>query len=122
MASNIEDIDFEFYDAMCKFTNSLDYFIVGPGEGSKDAPTERQMSSSYRIVKERMSNLYETKPIIDTITIYIEGEHGTGGKPMKRKNPYLEIDLIDPTDPIVCEGEVQKYKPGFKPTFIDRWV
>jgi hypothetical protein len=43
---------------------------------------------------------------------------------MKKKveNPYLEIDLIDPTDPILFEGEIQKYKPGFTATFIDRWV
>ena len=43
---------------------------------------------------------------------------------MKKKveNPYLEIDLIDPTDPILFEGENQKYKPGFTATFIDRWV
>lgn len=40
----------------------------------------------------------------------------------KTDNPYLEIDLIDPTDPILFEGEVQKYKPGFKGCFIDRWV
>lgn len=49
---------------------------------------------------------------------------GTGGRPLKRKpdNPYLEIDLIDPSDPILFEGEIQKYKPGFKAQFIDRWV
>ena len=30
--------------------------------------------------------------------------------------------MIDPTDPIICQGELQKYKPGFTGTFIDRWV
>ncbi len=52
------------------------------------------------------------------------GENGIGGRPLKRKvdNPYLEIDLIDPTDPILFEGEIQKFKPGFKAIFIDRWV
>ncbi len=57
-------------------------------------------------------------------SLTLEGENGYGGRPMKKKveNPYLEIDLIDPTDPILFEGEIQKYKPGFKATFIDRWV
>ena len=52
----------------------------------------------------------------------MEGEYGTGGKPMKVPNPYLEVDLVDPTDPILFQGELQKYKPGFSGTFIDRWV
>jgi len=36
------------------------------------------------------------------------GENGTGGRRLKKKgdNPYLEIDLIDPTDPILFEGEI----------------
>lgn len=67
------------------------------------------------------------KPITEVkeeIFIKYEGEYGQGGRPLKRKplNPYLEIDLIDPSDPILFEGEVQKYKPGFKSCFIDRWV
>jgi hypothetical protein len=52
------------------------------------------------------------------------GEAGVGGKPLKRKpeNPYAEVDLIDPFEAILFEGEIQKFKPGFKPTFIDRWI
>jgi len=43
------------------------------------------------------------------------GEYGRDGRPLKIKavNPYLEIDLIDPNDPVLFEGEVQKFKPGF---------
>lgn len=37
-------------------------------------------------------------------------------------NPYLEVDLVDPSDPILFQGELQKYKPGFNGVFIDRWV
>ncbi len=53
-----------------------------------------------------------------------EGEYGTGGRPLIRipPNPYLEVDLIDPTDQILFQGELQKYKPGFNGVFIDRWV
>lgn len=62
----------------------------------------------------------QVKIVLDVL---VPGENGTGGKPLvRRDNPYLEIDLIDPTDPILFEGEVQKYKPGFKSHFIDRWV
>lgn len=55
------------------------------------------------------------KPIEERTDLVFTGENGTGGRPLKRKpdNPYLEIDLIDPSDPILFEGEVQKYKPGF---------
>jgi len=36
----------------------------------------------------------------------VGGEEGFGGKPRKPDNPYLEIDLIDPTDPVLYEGEI----------------
>ena len=58
------------------------------------------------------------------VDLMIDGEYGTGGRPLVKipPNPYLEIDLIDPTDPILFQGELQKYKPGFNGVFIDRWV
>ncbi|CDW84418.1 UNKNOWN [Stylonychia lemnae] len=54
----------------------------------------------------------------------LQGEYGTGGRPFIHKvpNPYLEVDLIDPSDPILFQGELQKFKPGFNGVFIDRWV
>lgn len=69
-------------------------------------------------------DLLSTKKVIQNAELRLGGEQGTGGRPLKKKpdNPYLEIDLIDPLDPILFEGEIQKYKPGFKATFIDRWV
>ena len=45
-------------------------------------------------------------------SLIINGENGTGGRPLNPENPYLEIDLIDPTDPDLFEGELQKYKTG----------
>ena len=63
-----------------------------------------------------------TKAVEEEYSISLGGEKGTGGRPLKIGNPYLDIDLIDPTDPILYEGEIQKYKPGFKALFIDRWV
>jgi hypothetical protein len=49
---------------------------------------------------------YEKVEEFSTLTLM--GDNGTGGKPLKKKleNPYLEIDLIDPTDPVLFEGEV----------------
>ena len=44
----------------------------------------------------------------------IVGENGTGGKPFSSFNPYMDINLIDPVDPILFEGELLKYKSGFK--------
>ncbi len=115
MIGNMEDIDIELYDNMCSLTNALG--IV------EEAPKERHPRGQLISIRERMSALYQTKEVIDTTHFRLDGEVGSGGKPLKKNdNPYLEIDLIDPSDPIICEGEVQKYKPGFKPTFIDRWV
>ena len=47
---------------------------------------------------------------------------GKGGKPRIRPNPYTKIDMLNLEEPIVLQGELQKYKPGFTATFIDRWV
>ena len=68
------------------------------------------------------SGLLKTKAVQESTSLMLGGEQGTGGRPLKKGNPYLEIDLIDPTDPILFEGEIQKYKPGFKAQFINRWV
>lgn len=48
------------------------------------------------------------KKIEENLSLTLGGENGVGGRPLKRKpdNPYLEIDLIDPTDPILFEGEI----------------
>ena len=54
--------------------------------------------------------------------IFLRGEEGKGGRPRVRDNPYLKIDMLNPNEPILFEGELQKYKPGFTATFIDRWL
>ncbi len=48
----------------------------------------------------------ETIEVKQQFNVHIEGEYGTGGKPMKQANPYLEVDLVDPTDPILFQGEL----------------
>jgi hypothetical protein len=46
--------------------------------------------------------------VVENTATLIGGEECTGGRPLIRKplNPYAEIDLIDPTDPILFEGEI----------------
>lgn len=56
----------------------------------------------------------KTLIVEEKFSVHIQGEEGFGGRPLFQKNPYLEIDLIDPSDPILYEGEIQKYKTGFK--------
>jgi hypothetical protein len=48
------------------------------------------------------------KEVKENTSLSFGGEIGTGGRPLKKKpdNPYLEIDLIDPNDPILFEGEI----------------
>lgn len=48
------------------------------------------------------------KAIEERREVMIDGDNGEGGRPLVRKpdNPYLEIDLIDPNDPVLFEGEV----------------
>jgi hypothetical protein len=37
--------------------------------------------------------------------------------------PYYEqIDLLDPNDEVLFQGELMKYKAGYAPTFVNRWV
>lgn len=50
--------------------------------------------------------LLALKPIETKLEFVFSGEVGAGGRPLKKGNPYLEIDLIDPTDPILFEGEI----------------
>ena len=79
---------------------------------------------SQEQTEKEQAALNKLKSVEESSSLMFGGEMGTGGRPVKKivENPYLEIDLIDPTDPILFEGEMQKFKPGFQATFIDRWV
>lgn len=50
--------------------------------------------------------LITSKAVEEKLDIAVIGEMGKDGRPLKKGNPYLEIDLIDPTDPILFEGSV----------------
>ena len=110
-----ESVNLDMLALMSNLANE----VTGDPDGPHNAGVNVQ-----RELREKREALYEMKPVQEELLFRLSGENGTGGKPLKKKpeNPYLEIDLIDPNDPVLFEGEVQKYKPGFKATYIDRWV
>ena len=65
--------------------------------------------------------------MIEDIDFHFEGEVGENGRPRVRepvKVPpeYENIDLCDPDADVLFQGELLKYKAGYTPTFISRWV
>lgn len=115
-----ESIDVALLEEVCTMTNSVasNSSRSGLNGGTLDGQTLSQLNYQNK------QNLLLQKKVEEVVIFELGGENGTGGRPLKIKpdNPYLEIDLIDPLDPILFEGEVQKYKPGFQAQFIDRWV
>ena len=52
---------------------------------------------------------------------------GVNGRPRVKEEEklppqYESIDLTDPHDEVLFQGELLKYKAGYTPTFINRWV
>ncbi len=70
--------------------------------------------------------LCETKAVVEDYDIDIDGEEGTGGRPRFREEvklpPDYNIDLNDPDDEILFQGELVKFKPGYTSIFLTRWV
>ncbi|CDW91526.1 UNKNOWN [Stylonychia lemnae] len=108
-----ETIDTALLEEISQLSNAL------TNDHNEDKGTDQS-----KVNQRNKDQLLEEKKIVDYVDVKLFGEYGTGGKPLKIKptNPYLEIDLIDPNDPVLYEGEVQKYKPGFQAQFIDRWI
>lgn len=77
--------------------------IMGPASGPKG--TKRGGIDSEGLINDATRTM---KKVEENVSLNLGGENGTGGRPLKKKpdNPYLEIDLIDPTDPILFEGEI----------------
>jgi len=68
----------------------------------------RSRKKDHNSGKDALNKIYKEVKVVQINLFEMGGENGTGGKPLKRRadNPYLEIDLIDPTDPILFEGEI----------------
>lgn len=68
-----------------------------------------------------------TKKIEEEVEVIIPGDHGTNGRPRIKEIPkplptYDQIDLQDPNDEILFQGEVAKYKACINPNFMPRWI
>jgi hypothetical protein len=69
----------------------------------------------------------ETKNVVEDIDVDLDGDVGTDGRPRVREiielpPQYENIDLNDPNAEILFQGELVKYKAGYTPTFISRWI
>jgi hypothetical protein len=57
----------------------------------------------------------------------LDGDEGNNGRPRIKEEekplPYYEnIDLNDPTLEVLFQAELLKYKAGYNPTYISRYV
>jgi len=57
----------------------------------------------------------------------LDDDLGTGGRPrfkeeVKLPPQYEAIDLNDPNDEVLFQGELVKYKAGLNPSYLNRWV
>ncbi len=101
---------------MCNFNNSTNAnnLLKANEDG---APTKRYNN---------LQALCETKPVVEDYDIELDGEDGTGGRPRFREEvklpPDYNIDLNDPDDEILFQGELVKFKPGYNAIFLTRWV
>ncbi len=63
----------------------------------------------------------------EDISLLIEGDQGIGGRPRVKEEikvppKYENIDLMNPDEDILFQGELSKYKACVNSTFINRWV
>jgi len=68
-----------------------------------------------------------TKRVVEDQVVDLAGEQGVGGRPRVKEEVkplpmYETIDLVDPEDPVLFQGDLFKYKAGYNSTFIGRWV
>ena len=68
-----------------------------------------------------------TKKVVEDFDVTLDADLGTGGRPRFREEiklppQYDAIDLNDPNDEVLFQGEMGKYKAAVNPTYISRWV
>ena len=68
-----------------------------------------------------------TKNIVEDYDISLDGDLGTNGRSRIREEvklppQYEAIDLNDPNDEVLFQGELVKYKAGLNPSYLNRWV
>ena len=103
---------------MCKFSNM------------STANNVKKASGNGTIMRVNGANLQsqgQTKNVFEDIDVTLDGDNGTDGRPRVREviilpPQYKDIDLNDPNAEILFQGELVKYKAGYTPTFISRWI
>ena len=71
---------------------------------TNDTTDNHSSAYEYNNLRERpYNNRSEMTEMVEYYYFEISGEYGTGGRPYvkKIKNPYLEIDMVDPEEPIL---------------------
>lgn len=114
-----EEIDEETLREMIANSNKL---------AANNLMMEGENGTYYR--KNGAENMHfksKVKEVTEEYDIDDEGETGTGGKPRVREEikippKYDEIDLNDPDDEVLFQGELLKHKEGYVGAFISRWV
>lgn len=113
-----EEIDEELLLEMCRFSNS-------------STANNQLKSSGLNCVARKNGGLQsgsgKTKNIVEDYDIDLEGDTGTDGRPRVREEvklppQYESIDLNDPNDEVLFQGELVKFKAGYNPAFLNRWL
>lgn len=111
------DIDEEMIREMCMFSNMSSSKMEkkeGGFAGVRKPAGRAHLNSG-------------TKAITEEIDIELDGDFGTGGRPrihdiVKLPPQYDAVDLNDPEEEVLFQGELGKYKTGLNPAFFNRWV
>jgi hypothetical protein len=74
-----------------------------------------------------VEGLQSTKEIVEEYEISLDTDLGTNGRPrvkeeIKLPPQYENIDLNDPNDEVLFQGELVKYKAAINPSYMNRWV
>ena len=75
----------------------------------------------------RVNGLCNTRYIKEDFEMQLDGDFGSNGRPRFREEiklppQYESIDLNDPNDEVLFQGELVKYKAGLNPSYLNRWI
>lgn len=76
---------------------------------------------------DKPKGLCNTKQIKEDYDIDLDIDVGSNGRPrfkeeIKMPPQYESIDLNDPNDAVLFQGEMVKYKAGLNPSYLNRWI
>lgn len=83
-------------------------------------------STPFRpVIKDK--GLCNMKQIKEDYDIDLDIDIGSNGRPrfkeeIKMPTQYELIDLNDPNDEVLFQGEMVKYKAGLNPSYLNRWI